>query len=171
MFADFIECGNLLNFNDSLNFVSRTGTNMSILSLRILVGISESCEALEQSKFFSSFSIAWISWKQKLTLFSLLVFISSILGWFFVFFYRSWYCIINGIGITSGVFILRNIQVYYNSKKVIQSSDICPFYDMISSSSTRIILSWFIPLSVNNGFAVFENFLLSVTFLMSRLSK
>ena len=33
MFADFIECGNLLNFNDSLNSVSRTGTNMSILFL------------------------------------------------------------------------------------------------------------------------------------------
>ena len=49
MFADFIECGNLLNFNDSLNFVSRTGTNMSTLSLIILVAISESCEALEQS--------------------------------------------------------------------------------------------------------------------------
>ena len=58
IFADFIECGNLFNFNDSLNSVSRTGTNMSILSLIILVGISESCEALEQSKFFSSFSIS-----------------------------------------------------------------------------------------------------------------
>ena len=63
MFADFIKCGNLLNFDDSLNSVSRTGTNISILSLIILVGISEDCEALEQSKFFSSFSIsiAWIS--------------------------------------------------------------------------------------------------------------
>ena len=49
MFADFIECGNLLNFNDSLNFVSRTGTNISTLSLIILVAISEPCEALEQS--------------------------------------------------------------------------------------------------------------------------
>ena len=63
MFADFIKCGNLLNFDDSLNSVSRTGTNISILSLIILVGISEDCEALEKSKFFSSFSIsiAWIS--------------------------------------------------------------------------------------------------------------
>ena len=58
MFADFIKCGNLLNFNDSLNSVSRTGTNISILSLIILVGISEYCEVLEQSKFFSSFSIS-----------------------------------------------------------------------------------------------------------------
>ena len=58
MFADFIKCGNLLNFNDSLNSVSRTGTNISILSLIILVGISEDCEALEKSKFFSSFSIS-----------------------------------------------------------------------------------------------------------------
>ena len=58
MFADFIKCGNLLNFDDSLNSVSRTGTNISILSLIILVGISEDCEALEQSKFFSSFSIS-----------------------------------------------------------------------------------------------------------------
>ena len=58
MFANFIKCGNLLNFNDSLNSVSRTGTNISILSLIILVGISEDCEALEQSKFFSSFSIS-----------------------------------------------------------------------------------------------------------------
>ena len=58
MFGDFIECGNLLNFNDSLNSVSRTDTNMSILSLIILVGISESCEALEQSRFFSPFSIS-----------------------------------------------------------------------------------------------------------------
>ena len=49
MFADFIECGNLLNFNDSLNFVSRTGTNISTLSLIILVAVSEPCEALEQS--------------------------------------------------------------------------------------------------------------------------
>ena len=57
MFADFIECRNLLNFNNSLNSVSRTVTNMSILSLIILVGISESFEALEQPKFFSSFSI------------------------------------------------------------------------------------------------------------------
>ena len=57
MFADFIKCGNLLNFNDSLNSVSRTGTNISILSLIILVGISEDCEVLEQYKFFSSFSI------------------------------------------------------------------------------------------------------------------
>ena len=46
MFADFIKCGNLLNFNDSLNSVSRTGTNISILSLIILVGISEDCEVL-----------------------------------------------------------------------------------------------------------------------------
>ena len=58
MFADFIKCGNLLNFDDSLNSVSRTGTNISILSLIILVGISEDCEALEKSKFFSSFSIS-----------------------------------------------------------------------------------------------------------------
>ena len=58
MFANFIECGNLFNFNYSSNSVSRTGTNMSILSLIILVGISESCKALEQSKFFSSFSIS-----------------------------------------------------------------------------------------------------------------
>ena len=58
IFADFIECGNLFNFNDSLNFVSRTGANMSILSLIILAGIFEPCEVLEQSKFFSSFSIS-----------------------------------------------------------------------------------------------------------------
>ena len=58
MFADFLKCGNLLNFNDSLTSVSRTGTNMSILSLITLVGISEDCVALEQSKFFSSFSIS-----------------------------------------------------------------------------------------------------------------
>ena len=55
MFASFIECGNLLNFNDTFNSISRTGTNMSILSAIIIVKISESCEALEQSKFFSSF--------------------------------------------------------------------------------------------------------------------
>lgn len=62
-FADFIECRNVLNVNDSLNSVSRTVTNMWILSLTILVGISESCEAVEQSKLFSYFSIsiAWIS--------------------------------------------------------------------------------------------------------------
>ena len=79
IFADFKNCGNLLNFNDSINSVSTTGTNMSILSLIILLGISDSCEVLEQSRFFSSFSIsiAWISWKRKLTfLFSLLIFIS-----------------------------------------------------------------------------------------------
>ena len=58
MFADFIECGNRFNFNDSLNSVSRAGTNMSMLSLTILVGMFESCEALDQSKFFSSFSIS-----------------------------------------------------------------------------------------------------------------
>ena len=58
MFGDFIECGNLLNFNDSLNSVSRTDTNMPVLSSIILLGISESCEALEQSRFFSSFSIS-----------------------------------------------------------------------------------------------------------------
>ena len=58
LFADFIEYGNLLNFNDLLNSVRGTGTNMSILTLIILVEISESCEALEQSKFFSSFSIS-----------------------------------------------------------------------------------------------------------------
>ena len=46
MFADFIECGNLRKFNDSLTSFSKTGTNMSILSLIILVGISEPCEAL-----------------------------------------------------------------------------------------------------------------------------
>ena len=45
MFADFIECGNLLNFNDSLTSISRTGTNASILSLIILVGISGSCDS------------------------------------------------------------------------------------------------------------------------------
>ena len=51
------------NVNDSLNSVSRTVTKMWILSLTILVGISESSEAVEQSKFFSYFSIssAWIS--------------------------------------------------------------------------------------------------------------
>ena len=58
IFADFMECINLLNINDSLNFVCRTGPNMSILYLIILVGISESYEALEQSSFFSSFSIS-----------------------------------------------------------------------------------------------------------------
>ena len=58
MFADFIECGNLLNSVDSLNSNDRTGTNMSILSLIVLVGISESYEALEQSKFFSSLLIS-----------------------------------------------------------------------------------------------------------------
>ena len=58
MFPDFIECGNLFNFHDSLNSVSRTGTNMSTLSLIILVGIYESCQALEKSKFFSTFLIS-----------------------------------------------------------------------------------------------------------------
>ena len=55
MFADFIECGNLRKFNDSLTSFSKTGTNMSILSLIILVGISEPCEALQQIKFFGFF--------------------------------------------------------------------------------------------------------------------
>ena len=79
IFAYFKNCGNLLNFNDSINSVSTTGINMSILSLINLLGISDSCEVLEQSRSFSSFSIsiAWISWKRKLTfLFSLLIFIS-----------------------------------------------------------------------------------------------
>ena len=57
MFADFIECENLLNVNNSLNSVSRTGTNKSILSLIILVRIIESCEAVGQSRVFRSFSV------------------------------------------------------------------------------------------------------------------
>ena len=146
MFADFIECENLLNFNDSLNSVSRTGTIMSILSLIILVGISESCEALEQSRFFSffSFSIAWISWKRKLTFsFSLFVFICLILGWFL------YYSVALNTGSSMPLVLIVGSSYWGIFKLIItlaeellKDSDIYSFSDIISSSSTRIVLSW-----------------------------
>ena len=57
--ASFIDDGNIPSANDLLNSSGRIGVEISILSLITLVGISESCAALELDRFFNSFSISF----------------------------------------------------------------------------------------------------------------
>ena len=57
--ANFIDDGNIASANDLLNSSTRIVVKISILTLITLVGISESCAALELNRSLNSFSISF----------------------------------------------------------------------------------------------------------------
>ena len=83
-FANFIDGGKTLVSEDLLNSEYKASVTMSEFDLITSVGISESWQAFDESRFNISFSISafeiLLNWKY---LFVLLLFIATILGWFF----------------------------------------------------------------------------------------
>ena len=163
--------GNSPTSNDQLNTLHKTSANMSAFIFIIFVGISESWDALETSRFKISLSTSDFGiYLKENCLAKLLSFIATILGWFL-------YCsIIRKIGSsmwsvstdgsTNGrIFKFKTTLV----KKLLKVSAILSLFSQMELSSIKVILLDLAFFSDNSGLTCFQKDLLSIIFLQSRL--
>ena len=123
--------------------------------------------------FYFTFNFDRFICRKEKGMFDLLIdfFICNMLGWNSYFFKaNSIPSEIPSVLDNKSVFstISRDFTAF--TKKQLNFSDISLSSDKISLLSTRVTLLPFWPLLVKNGLTVFQNFLLSVIFLWSRLT-
>ena len=144
---------------------------MSVFIFTIFVGISESWDALETSRFKISLSTSDFGiYLKENCLAKLFSFIATILGWFL-------YCsIIRKIGSsvwsistdgsTNGrIFKFETAVV----KKLLKVSTIFPLFSNMELSSTKVMVWDLAFFPVNSGLTYFQKDLLSIILLYSRL--